>query len=537
MATTLGISAARLTVNGVPVFPLGLTYFDALHCRESDLVEFQARGFTLVRCFLDWVDFDGTESGSRNGVFSYFNSDGTLKSDKSTLLSFIRAAADLGMLIDLTLLHASTSGWLTTGAARTAAVENCVSYFGNEPNVLFDLVNEAEECSFVTAFADITAFVNSARGVNPNVILTCSLAPNTLGGDGPLLDNTTDAVDTSATASYMATGINLYCYHMKGNAQWWYRKFARVANVRTWLDGNGYSAVPIYFNEDNRWGTGYGDAGAGDIAADSYLSTMLDAKRAGAANYLYHSSASEDLNNSTTYRNLFKESPAIEQSIYDRMGEALETEGIQTRSALLDDFNRANEGPPPSARWVVNIGTGLKVLSNAAARNTAAEQGCTWGAHFYKDQEASFTIATATPPNPGSAQAICLRLKKPYDFTSAHYEIDFNNSAGGLGTIQVYQVDDGAGYHQLGVDIVLGVGLAIGDICKASIITDDFGVSTITVYVNGTSIGTRTDSALPNGGYTAIRVGTFSTAEFDNYTAGAIYSDPVPMLTLLRRVK
>lgn len=64
-------------------------------------------------------------------------------------------------------------------------------------------------------------------------------------------------------------------------------------------------------------------------------------------------------------------------------------------TGILDDFNRANEGPPLSSSWVISY-EGLKVVSNQCAPNATSENwyedkyNTSWGS----DVEAYFTIAT-----------------------------------------------------------------------------------------------------------------------------------------------
>lgn len=64
------------------------------------------------------------------------------------------------------------------------------------------------------------------------------------------------------------------------------------------------------------------------------------------------------------------------------------------KNGVLDDFNRADEGPPPSSSWANNVGNVVKVLSNAAG---SASSG---GSAYYKNgcfgvlQEVSAEMST-----------------------------------------------------------------------------------------------------------------------------------------------
>lgn len=520
MATRIGISQAKFTINEAPTFLLGLTYFDAINARQSDLAVFRARGVNYLRLMLNWPQ-------PSYAAGSLFDSSGVLKTtEKATLMAFIQAADALGIVIELVILHDGVDAFLTTGTDRTAAITNACAYFGNEPNVMFDICNEIDLASatWATTFASWDALLDTAQA-NTSALCYVSVSPTTVEGDGPFMNHTTDVIDSSFMTSWMNTSTDVCTPHFKGNVQWWWSKGRRVRNLRTWLDANGHSTKPIHINEDNRWGEGYGDTGAGDISADKYLSTMLDSVENGAASWTFHSDGSYDLSPASLFRDLFDED--TEREIFDRMGRTLEEKGILTPFALLDTFNRANEGPPPSAHWVVCTGTGFEVVSNVAKRDAVAQQACTWGGRFYKNQKASFKIATSTPDTNGSGQGICLRMEWPEDYTSEHYEISFNNSAVPLGQVTFYYAPRGGGaFTQLGAIVTLGAALAIGDVCMAEIVDN-----TITAYVNGSSVGSRSDVLILRGGWTAMRQGQFNAAEFDDYSAGAIYS---PKLSLAR---
>lgn len=372
--TTLGITnQGRFTLNGVQTFLLVESYFDGLHARVADLDAFVERGFNGLRVFLDWVDF-ANETPTRTGAWSCFNSDGTLKAAKSDLLAFIQACDARGLIVELAVLNGVSDGWMTTGAARTAAVTNALTYFGAEPNVLFDLVNESDQCAYITSFSDIAAFVTTARSAQPSAILTVSVAPSPIAGDGPLLNSTTDVLDTSYATSYMNTGVDALAFHPDGNSMdWWQRKDTRIANIRTWLDANGYAAVPIYINEDNRWGFGYSGGGEGDLEADCYLVTALETKQAGGAAWCHHSEASFDLTGSTPFRSLYANTD--EQDAFDRLGAWLKANG-QSR-IRFDAHSESAVGSGVSTRsWTHTVGAslvnGCLVVGTAARGNSAA---------------------------------------------------------------------------------------------------------------------------------------------------------------------
>lgn len=523
MATRIGISNAKFTINEAPTFLLGLSYFDGVHARQSDLPIFQARGFKYLRVFLDWVDFD-TESVTRSGVWSHFNADGTLKAAKSTLLSFIQAASDYGLAIELVILNGTSDGWMTTGTARTDAVTNAVTYFGNEPNVFFDVINEAEQCAYITAMSDITAFITTARAAHASVILAASVSAAALAGDGPLLDNSTDAIDTSYATAYMGTATQLCSFHQRGSTSWWWKKGVRVKNQRVWLDANGYGSTPIHINEDNRWNSGYGDPGAGDISADKYLTTMLDSRANGAASCIHHNNACFDLSSGAAFQDLF--SNDTERDVFFRLGRAFEEYGVLTPFNLVDGFNRTNEGPPLSLDWVTVSGNGQKVISNQAGNNagsTTANDLDVWGAYLYKNQRIRAQLAVVPRSGQVEYAILTIRVGSLHAGYNQLIEVEIDNTTSWRTRLYVVS----GGYTQLESTYT-------GTITANDYIELRAVDGTITVLVNDVAVITAVGAQFIAPGYAGVASfhgsGT-SAVRWNDVQVGAIYS---PKLSLAR---
>lgn len=63
-------------------------------------------------------------------------------------------------------------------------------------------------------------------------------------------------------------------------------------------------------------------------------------------------------------------------------------------TSVLDDFNRANTGPPPSASWTNWLTGGLKVVSNQLAPNNLFDNGGYWTSDIGNNAEAYLTLST-----------------------------------------------------------------------------------------------------------------------------------------------
>jgi len=81
-------------------------------------------------------------------------------------------------------------------------------------------------------------------------------------------------------------------------------------------------------------------------------------------------------------------------------------------AVVLDDFNRANEGPPPSASWTTRSTAGLIVLANQLARQAAGayRQDAYWNvADYGPDVEIVVDLAAWTDTN-GNELALQARI-------------------------------------------------------------------------------------------------------------------------------
>ena len=177
-------------------------------------------------------------------------------------------------------------------------------------------------------------------------------------------------------------------------------------------------------------------------------------------------------------------------------------------TSLLDDFDRANTGPPPSASWggpVLPGNSGAKVLSNQLV--TAGGSGeCYWLTSFGPDSECYITIGTL-----GTGFGLYLRVNNPNTGTMTGYYADIYAN-----TIDVYRMDN-AGYNQLGASIATTTSAG-----------DTFGLemigATLTVYRKPSagawgSIGSRTDATYGAAGAVGVLLGS---ANLDNFGGGTV---------------
>lgn len=195
-------------------------------------------------------------------------------------------------------------------------------------------------------------------------------------------------------------------------------------------------------------------------------------------------------------------------------------------TGILDDFNRANEGPPLSANWTADP------MNEGVSGHQVVSNGCSSGQHSYwdatsfaADQEAWFTVSSLA----GSVVALFMRIQSPNTAGSDGYEIDWN-TAGGL---DIYGLIDSYGGSSYTVATTTIAALATGHKLGARI-TGSGATVTIDVYIDtgsgwtlAYSVGDSNALRITAGGYIGILTGNTSCV-LDDFGGGA-YVPQFPM--------
>lgn len=198
--------------------------------------------------------------------------------------------------------------------------------------------------------------------------------------------------------------------------------------------------------------------------------------------------------------------------------------GFATTS-ILDDFNRANEGPPPSSNWsgITTTTNTLKVTSNQLDVDSTDIYGfgsAYWNpASFGADSEAYLTIATKPTDGAGNLRvgARMAGVGDIFTFTGYFY---FFEPAAGTDTIKITRIDTG------GVETVLGATISQEVAAGEKLGLEVIG-TTIKVFHNSgsgwsdISSGGRTDATYGSAG----RIGLLSndiTSNYDDFGGGTV---------------
>jgi hypothetical protein len=160
-------------------------------------------------------------------------------------------------------------------------------------------------------------------------------------------------------------------------------------------------------------------------------------------------------------------------ALSDRISVASRVDFFPT-TPILDDFNRANEGPPPSANWGTIVGTGHKVLSNQMVPDSNANHTSWWTAQtFGPDIEVYLTVVTKS----GNGFNVDIGW---IDASVNGYEVIIKSEAG-VDTLTTYRLDAGVG-TQLGI---VGREITNGDRYGFRSLS---GVHTVLVSPNGSAM-------------------------------------------------
>lgn len=180
---------------------------------------------------------------------------------------------------------------------------------------------------------------------------------------------------------------------------------------------------------------------------------------------------------------------------------------------ILDDFNRADEGPPLSAEWngiIRDGGTEMSVQANRA-RSVSGLGSQAWNTILGPDCEAFCTIALA--PALGSADfGIYLRA------VNLGSGLDCYVVEGGLSQLRVVRFDDGAPTTIQTLDI--GSEPISGECVGASITENIISVYLKRIGSPWELVGTVDDSTYTASG--AVGIHARNTTRLDNFGAGRI---------------
>jgi len=200
---------------------------------------------------------------------------------------------------------------------------------------------------------------------------------------------------------------------------------------------------------------------------------------------------------------------------------SIAAQGSFPQTPVLDYFNRANEGPPPSASWVPLTSYGLVVDSSECIADPESSEGWglgVWNADIGPDSEAFVTVIT--PPDPDGLFTLYVRygVSSGYEATFIRDEVEGNY-------VRLCPYGGECVYSDKGVfDITSG---------------DSAGIRAVSsnIYAwykessgSWTQMLAMTDTATTGSGYIGLRI-DLSPARMDDFGGGTITITPTPTPT------
>lgn len=175
-------------------------------------------------------------------------------------------------------------------------------------------------------------------------------------------------------------------------------------------------------------------------------------------------------------------------------------------NGVIDDCNRADEGPPPTG-WGDMV-SGLVISSNQLAPSGPGNRS-SYYATILTDDDCEVYATIGTAPANNRNMSLYARLTDIGSGTTDGYGVRLNKTTG-TDTLQIVRMDNGS-------LSVLGA-----DFSQELVDGDQFGLeivgSTLTLYVNTgsgwSSLGSRTDSTYPNAGYLGADIGSGTLDDF-----------------------
>jgi len=261
----LGTDDGWFTLEGRPVFLLGMSYYGALGIDDEkifagDLDEMKARGFNWVRVWATW-------NGYENNVCAVAP-DGSARAPYiDRLKRLCPLAGERGMVVDVTVVRGEGPDYPSGMAEHTRVIETLARELLPYRNVYFDVGNERNigDARHVP-MEEVAQLIASVKKADPKRLCTASQ-----GGD----------IGDDELRAYLNAGVDFITPH-RGR----YEESAGETAEKTkhyFAVMDGVRRVPVHYQEPFRRGYDSWEPGLGDFTAD------LDAaKSSGAAGWCFH---------------------------------------------------------------------------------------------------------------------------------------------------------------------------------------------------------------------------------------------------------
>jgi Cellulase (glycosyl hydrolase family 5) len=281
----LTVDAKAFQLDGHPQFVVGVSLFDALGPaapRDQDLDALKSWGINLVRVWAHWHE-------------PIYLPDGTLSEPGRTrLVQLAKRLESRGLIFELVLLRpgqlpGQPFALFASDAARLKAVESIASALREYRNVVFDLYNEHDHGDGPISHRAARVLRDKVKATDPARLVTISSTEyHFVTAKGEVTDAGAQNLREEAGTAADAVGVDLVAAHLPRTDDWAAATGARLRALRAVLDRAG-RPIPIYLNEERRADDGK------PLGAGSYARAVTEARSAGAAGWVFHTSAGFEL--------------------------------------------------------------------------------------------------------------------------------------------------------------------------------------------------------------------------------------------------
>ncbi|MBP7053573.1 MAG: DUF4038 domain-containing protein [Phycisphaerae bacterium] len=264
--TVLGIEGTRFTLNGRPVFLLGISYYGGLGASQDsirrDLDDMQKYGFNWLRVWATW--------GLGDADVSAVDAQGRAREPFLGRLEWLVAECDRrGLVVDVTLTR-DASGRLPDLAAHQRAVATLVEALKTHRNWYLDLANERDvRDGRYVSISEIKILRDQMRRIDPQRLVTASF-----GGH--------DLDEEYVRESIDAAGIDFLCPHRPRHAESPGQTEGRTRELLALMQKIARVA-PVHYQEPFRRGYTQWEPTASDFVSD-----LRGAVAGGAAGWCFH---------------------------------------------------------------------------------------------------------------------------------------------------------------------------------------------------------------------------------------------------------
>ncbi len=280
-AAELGIKAGRFTLDGEPVFLLGMSYYGALGAPADfirrDLDDMVRHGFNWLRVWATWDFFDHDVSA--------LDRHGAGREPHLGRLKWLVAECDRrGMVVDVTLTRGdgkSPTGRLTAMDAHQQAVETLVTALRPQRNWYLDLANEhtMRHAGVFVSTAELKQLRDAAKRLDPQRLVTAS---------------TGEITRDELRATLLEARIDFISPHRPRQPASPRQTGARTRECVAWMKDLGH-VVPVHYQEPLRRGfVEPWNKSPWKPAAEDFLTDLRQARDSGAAGWCFHNGPQDD---------------------------------------------------------------------------------------------------------------------------------------------------------------------------------------------------------------------------------------------------